>query len=183
MEMIIVPDGGLVRAGGRLAAALSKAHDAIMLSAAEFGLSAAPPSSVGVVYLADEIPAALNGSRKDGLHGVSWGTQGNQAWISAGAVDDPQGTLDAMGAVIADLQSASKEALANLGPIPDPTRIRGPHIAGFYLDPKLRVPAQTVAGGHFSFTPERMCWERQYTLGVVHFLANGFDAWAGEISG
>lgn len=183
MELIIVPDGGLVRAGGRLAAALGMAHEAIMLSDTEFEMSAAPPSTVGLVFLADEVPAEVQGPPERTIHGVSWGTRGNRAWISASPVEDPQATLDAMGAVIADVQSAAKKALEPLGGEPDRGAVHGLHIAGYYLDPKLRVPAQTVAGGRFSFTPERMCWERQYTLGVVDFLANGFDAWADRISG
>lgn len=183
MEFVIVPDGGLVRAGGRLAAALGMAHEAIMLSAAEYDMSADPPPTVGVLFLADRISADLEGSEQSSQHGVAWGSRANRAWISARPVDDPKATLDAMAEAIADLQSAAGTAITALGLSPQPSDITGQHIAGFYLDPKLRVPAQTVAGGHFSFTPERMCWERQYTLGVVDFLANGFDAWAGGISG
>jgi hypothetical protein len=58
----------------------------------------------------------------------------------------------------------------------------GRHFAGRYLDPKLRVPAQTVAAGGFSFGAERMCWERQYTVAIVDFLAHGFDEWASTLS-
>lgn len=181
MELIIVPDDGLVRAGGRLTAALGLAHEALLLSQSDFQTSAAPPARVGVIFLADDPPAHLEGSQEGTVHGVSWGAKGNHAWISASAVADPQTTLDAMGGALADLQAEAKEALEALGPLPDGKKLRGLHLAGMFLDPKLRVPAQTVAGGQFSFTPERMCWERQYTLGIVSFLAGSFDTWGASL--
>lgn len=183
MELIIVPDDGLVRAGGRLAAALGLTHEALLLAQHEFRAAASPGPRVGVIFVGDRVDARFDGTERHAEHGVRWGVRGNEAWISARAVPDPQATLDAMGLRIADLQTEARAALAPLGPLPDPKLLKGVHLAGTYLDPKLRVPAQTVAGGQFSFTPERMCWERQYTLGIVHFLAKGFDAWVGSISG
>lgn len=183
MELIIVPDDGLVRAGGRLAAALGLAHEALMLAQQEFRVSAAPGPRVGVIFMGDRVGERFAGTGRHEEHGVAWGVRGHEAWISARSVADPQATLDQMGLRIADLQSEARAALAPLGPLPDPRQLHGIHLAGSYLDPKLRVPAQTVAGGQFSFTPERMCWERQYTLGIVHFLAKGFDGWAAQIVG
>lgn len=177
MDLIIVPDDDLVRTGGRLTAALGESHSAMLLSRAEFDASAAPPTSVGVIFLGDHLPDGLLAGEKGSDHGARWGMVGNRAWVSASAVPDPQATLDAMGPAIAAVQSKADKALA------DSPASGGLQIASRYLDPKLRVPAQTVAAGRFAFTPERMCWERQYTLGVVQFLADGFDVWAESITG
>jgi hypothetical protein len=184
MELIVVPGDGLVRAGGRLAVVLGKTHSAMMLSKSDFAISAEPPDSIGVLMLGDDVvPAELAADPRHEELGALWGFRRNTAWISHHAATDPDATLDMIAVAVSEIQQAATRALEPLGPLPDPAQMTGEHLSGVFLDPKLRVPAQTVAGGGFSFTPERMCWERQYTLGIVHFLAHGFDSWAGGFSG
>ena len=182
MELILVPGDGLVRAASRLTAALSLAHDAILLSKADFGLSAEPEPTVGTVLLGkDLVPDELVPHSSHDALGVCWGHHGNTAWIAARSVADPSATLDEISEALDRLRTHFEELAP---PSSSPTgAVAGPQISRAYLDPSLRVPAQTVAAQAFAFTPERMCWERQYTLGIAHFLAHGLDGWLGEFSG
>ena len=182
MELILVPGDGLVRAASRLTATLSLAHDAIMLSKADFGLSAEPEPTIGTLLLGkDLVPDELIAHSTHDALGVCWGYHDNTAWIAARSVTDPSATLDQ----ISEALDALSAQFAGLRPpaADEDTTLTGPHLSRSYLDPSLRVPAQTVAAQPFAFTPDRMCWERQYTLGISHFLAFGLDGWILEISG
>ena len=183
MELIIVGGEGLFRPSGRIAACLRDVHQVIALTAKDYALSATPGPGVGVILLGTELvqPVVLDDPAWE-LHDVRWGTDDNVVWIAAMPTRDPEETLTALADVVTEQSRAGRAALAEMGPMPDLQRMGGQQFAGKYLDPQLRVPAQTVAAGGFSFTPERMCWERQYTVAIVDFLAHGFDEWASTLT-
>ncbi len=179
MEFIIVPGNGLVRAGARLTAVLDSAHDALMLSQRDFGLSALPPSSVGLLYLGGDAIEQMPEPRLN-RHGAQWSTAGREVFFRGVEMPDPAVELSLLNTSVSSLTKHASAALESLGPKPSPTQMTGVHLAGLYLSPDLRVPAQTIAAGRFDFTPERMLWERQYTYAVVQFLARGFDEYLGS---
>lgn len=183
MELVVVAGDGLLRAASRVVAALGKTHEAILLSAADYALSAPPGPDVGVLTLGTELvdPITLDDPAWE-LHGIRWGTTDNRAWIGAMPVEDPQAVLTLLQDESTEQNRVARQERQTRA-MTDPRRFNGPMFAARYLDPKLHVPSQTIAAGGFSFNPERMCWERQYTIGIVDFLAHGFDEWADDIPG
>lgn len=183
MEFMVVAQSDLTRAGARIVTVLERAHDVTLLTPEQLAGRDAPGPGVGVILLgefpsADEargdIPAAWE------AHGVRVGYAGNRAFVHGSAVNDPDATLKAINAQVADLtETAEVEVLAIDSN--DPQALRGIHLAGLYLDPYLPVPAETVVARKIDFSPARMCWERQYTLGIGQFLARAFDPWVAEL--
>ena len=173
MELVIVAGDGLMRAASRLAASLPHPHESLVLTASDFDQSAPPAADVGVLTLGEELvqPAEYDDPAWE-AHGVRWGVQGRHAWIAATVATDPTATLADLEAALSSLKEATAQA---------PQNLQGLAAGASYLDPTLVVPAQTVVGERFSFTPERMCWERQYTVGILDFLCNGFDDWIASI--
>ncbi len=180
MELLVVAGEDLIRSGGRLAAVLARGHNAMMLSLKDYSLSAPPGHEVGVIFLGDDTGHQnVSGAQTVfAQFGITIATQGSRVWIFGTAVADPRETLNQMGEA---LPLITQSAPMNPNPMVDKTPPRtGAEYASLFLNPKLRVPTQTVAGG-FTFSSERMCWERQYTLGIAQFLASGFDPWLHSI--
>lgn len=180
MELLVIAGEDLVRSGGRLAAVLSRGHNAMMLTLQDYQLSAAPGPDVRVIFLGQD-GALINDAEAQTVyqqHGISIQIRGNSASILGLPVSDPRATLKSMGRTIEALNQRHPMVK---NPMEDKTTPRnGAGYASLFLNPKLRVPTQTVASS-FTFSSERMCWERQYTLGIAQFLATGFDPWLHHI--
>ena len=178
MHLAVITESGLVRSGARVVAALTSTHAVSLHTAEQVEALGLPSEATALLFLGDVREAAAlrtNGPAMYEANGCTWGYSGNSAWVHGGPVSDPKATLSAISVAVDEFQEIAEVELLSED---DPKRFTGVHFAGRFLDPYLKVDSQTVVAGKNAFTPERMCWERQYTLGVVAFLSNGFDAFA-----
>ncbi len=175
VHLAVITESGLVRSGARVLASLKGTHKASLQTAEQAAALGLPGEATAFLYVG-EVPEAKKLRAKSGTqweaHGASWGFSGNEAWIFGTPVDDPKATLAAISADLGEIQEIAEIELLTGE---DPKKYGGLHFAGRFLDPYLKVEAQTVVGGKHQFTPERMVWERQYTIGVVAFFNEGFD--------
>lgn len=181
MKLVVVAEDALTRAGSRLTRVLQFAHEAEQWSSQRFEANVKQVRELGgVIFLGDTyLTRTLRPiiEVKYNNHGVIWGYRGKKALICAYGVTAPeltlermQGELDAIQREAWDAQSA-KDALSL-----KPEDVTGRTMAHLYLDPDLKVEAMTMAGNaYFDFSPARMLWERQHTLGIVTFLNQGID--------
>jgi len=181
VHLAVITESGLVRSGARVVASLKSTYKVSLHTAEQVAALGLPGEATAFLYLGD-VPEAVRlrgGSQpRYQANGASWGFDGTQAWIHGAPVDDPKATLDAIRKDVDEIQEIAEVELLTED---DPKAFTGVHFAGRFLDPYLQVESQTVVGGKHAFTPERMCWERQYTLGIVAFLNEGFDRFTAEM--
>lgn len=172
MNLTVVTETALMRAAARLAAALSVRH---MVELVATGGALPMDERVAVLYLGDvpEGRVLREGIPNFERFGTRWGVQGRFAWVHATPTADPQQTLAAIGRELEELREVADVEMLDAGH--DPSQWKGIQFCARYLDPFLEVPSSTLAGGGMAFTPERMLWERQYTLGIAQLLSDGLD--------
>jgi hypothetical protein len=177
LHLAVITESGLVRSGARVVAALKPTHGVSLHTVEQVAAMGLPGEATSFLYIGD-VPEAERLHSSPALydaHGTRWGYQGTEAWIQGGGSDDPKATLEAINVVVSEMEEIAGVELLLAD---DPKAFTGVHFAGRFLDPYLKVEAQTVVAGTNAFTHERMCWERQYTLGIASFLQDGFDNFA-----
>lgn len=168
MLWTVVAETSLMRTGTRIEAALAPAFQVAVHQ------DAAPQVDGPVIYLGGVRPPALQDAEaRYDHHGVRVGFETGVGWVECFGVDNPAGLLETLSQAADELHEVGALKLRKVAK--DPSRWRGVHLMGRFLDPALRVPHSTLQVQLHRFTPERVLWERQYTLGIAVLLQTGFD--------
>jgi len=178
MGFFVVAPEDLTRIAGRVVAAIRSVDPAEHWSVARFEHN---PQFVlgsgGVLFLGDLRPArdllARVGPRFDRF-GVRWAMEGSRACVVASPTQPSRQVLAASETELIALKRIGAQALEafDFGDSP----WGGAQFAGAFLDPG-QVAHETEILDDTPFSPDRLFWERQYTIGIARFFLEGFDAW------
>ncbi|MBW1881350.1 MAG: hypothetical protein JRJ84_23590 [Deltaproteobacteria bacterium] len=178
MGFFVVAPEDLTRIAGRVVAAIRSVYPAEHWSVARFEHNTEYVlGSGGVLLLGDFLAAkqlvAQAGARFDRF-GVRWAMEGARACVVATPIKPSRKVLAESQTEIIALKRIGAQALEafDFGD----SKWGGAQFAGAFLDPG-QVAQETEILDDTPFSPDRLFWERQYTIGIARFFLDGFQAW------